>query len=91
MDINLHNEYTDNRKDSITSLLNFACTRELIIDYIAPGDAQGILLLIDIDNLKFLNEMLGFYFGDQVISSVALRGVRRRVPHGACRSAPHER
>lgn len=71
MDINLHNEYTDNRKDSITSLLNFACTRELIIDYIAPGDAQGILLLIDIDNLKFLNEMLGFYFGDQVISSVA--------------------
>ncbi len=71
MDSNIHNEYSDNRKDSITSLLNFACTRELIIDYIASGDVQGILLLIDIDNLKVLNEMLGFYFGDQVISSVA--------------------
>lgn len=71
MDIDLHNEYTNNRKDSITSLLNFACTRELIIDYIDTGNVQGILLLIDIDNLKVLNEMLGFYFGDQVISSVA--------------------
>lgn len=71
MDMNSQNEYTDSRKDSTTSLLNFACTREFVIDYISQGDVQGTLMIIDIDNLKILNEMLGYFFGDQIIASVA--------------------
>ncbi len=71
MDKNIQNDYADNRKDSTTSLLNFACTREFVIDYISQGDVQGTLMIIDIDNLKILNEMLGYFFGDQIIASVA--------------------
>ncbi len=71
MGIEMHNEFSDSRIDSTTSLLNFACTREFVIDYISQGDVQGTLMLIDIDNLKILNETLGYFFGDQIISSVA--------------------
>ncbi len=71
MDTNLQTEYSDNRIDAATSLLNYACTREFVVDYISQGDVQGTLLLIDIDNLKILNETLGYFFCDQIILSVA--------------------
>lgn len=71
MDTNMQNKYTDNRIDSTTSLLNFACTREFLIDYLSQGNVQGTLMMLDIDNLKILNEMLGYFFGDQIIASVA--------------------
>lgn len=71
MDVNTQNEYNDNRKDSATSLLNYACTREFVMDYISQGEVQGTLIVLDIDNLKILNETLGYFFGDQIIASVA--------------------
>ena len=58
-------------KDSITNLLNYAHTREYITEYISTQGAKGAVLMIDIDDFQKLNETLGYFFGDQIISSVA--------------------
>lgn len=70
----------DTQKDSITTLLNYAHTRENISEYIGQPGAAGAVLMIDIDNFQQLNESLGYIFGDQVIvavSKILLRTFRK--------------
>ncbi len=62
---------TDTQKDSITTLLNYAHTRESISEYISKPDAAGAVLMIDIDNFQQLNELLGYVFGDKIIVAVS--------------------
>lgn len=61
----------DTQKDSITALLNYAHTREAVSEYISEPEAEGVVLMIDIDNFQQLNESLGYVFGDQVIVAVS--------------------
>ncbi len=61
----------DLQKDSITGLLNYAHTREYVSEYLQEEGASGALLMVDIDNFQVLNETLGYFFGDQIIVSIA--------------------
>ena len=61
----------DTQRDSITTLLNYAYTREYVSEYISEPGAAGAVLMIDIDNFQQLNESLGYVFGDQVIVAVS--------------------
>ncbi len=58
-------------KDSITSLLTLTYTREDINEYAADTDVYGTFMLIEVDNLKQLNDMYGYSFGDQMIAAIA--------------------
>ncbi len=68
---NTYYKNIDSQKDSITTLLNYAHTREFVSEYLKQQDACGALLLVDIDNFQVLNETLGYFFGDQIIVSIA--------------------
>ena len=61
----------EKEKDSITALLNYAHTREYITEFLGEENPTGTVLLVDIDNFQILNETLGYFFGDQIIVSVA--------------------
>ena len=71
MKTDVQNSAIDMEKDSITTLLNYAHTREYIVEYIGEANAIGTALMIDIDDFQVLNETLGYFFGDQIINSVA--------------------
>lgn len=66
-------------RDSITSLLTLTYTREDINEYVAGTDANGTLILVEVDNFKLLNELYGYTFGDNMIAAVAkvLTGIFR--------------
>jgi diguanylate cyclase (GGDEF)-like protein len=63
----------DAQRDSLTGLYNNMTTHTLIENYLA-GEGAGLgnaLLVLDIDNLKEVNDTLGHKAGDRLIQSLA--------------------
>lgn len=58
--------------DSMTGLLNRGASERQIRDIIrANGEKGGILILVDMDNLKGVNDTLGHMEGDKAICAIA--------------------
>lgn len=60
-------------RDPLTTLYNKETTERLVNKFlkIEGADYQGILLLIDFDNFKGINDNLGHLFGDSVLRDVS--------------------
>lgn len=57
--------------DGLTGLMNRVAFAEKIQQFLTQEPAEGILLLIDIDNFKCLNDTKGHMAGDQVLRDFA--------------------
>ena len=74
-------------RDSLTGLLNKKSTEERItasLEELGPVEGTGCLIMLDLDNFKKINDMMGHIFGDAVLSSVAqlLRATYGECPVG---------
>lgn len=60
--------------DLLTGLYNKIATEKLIKNYIAQNpDGRGLLILLDLDNFKKINDTLGHGFGDEVLQYLGMR------------------
>ncbi len=60
--------------DLLTGVLNKLATESKIKEYIASNpSAHGVLILIDVDNFKKINDKMGHAFGDEVLRNLGLR------------------
>lgn len=61
------------RKDSLTKIYNSAACREMV-DGVLSGakDNELVLMILDIDNFKHINDTLGHFYGDQCLQSLAI-------------------
>ncbi|OON91822.1 MAG: hypothetical protein ATN32_02200 [Candidatus Epulonipiscium fishelsonii] len=59
-------------RDGLSGLYNKVTTEKLISEHLSNG-GEGILIMIDIDNFKGINDNLGHDFGDYVIKDVAYK------------------
>lgn len=72
---------SDAHLDSLTGLYNrFGFTRRL--DQMIKNDTPLIMLYLDIDNFKNINDSLGHHIGDKVIKEVSVR-LKRLLPQQA--------
>lgn len=58
-------------RDGMTGLYNRSTAEELIREKLADGTAQGIFMILDLDQLKVINDSYGHSAGDKAIISVA--------------------
>lgn len=67
------------RRDSLTGLLNKAAARQMVETCLAAGEAPGVLLMIDLDKFKGINDRYGHLAGDAVLADTAaqLKGLFR--------------
>jgi len=68
--------------DTLTGLHNRACFERALIE---PSQAGSALLLIDIDDLKIVNDTFGHGTGDSLIRIIANRLAEAAMPHRAFR------
>lgn len=61
------------QRDPLTNLYNKAATRELVTDLIneSSGEGNHVLLIIDVDDFKNVNDTYGHLCGDTLLSDVA--------------------
>lgn len=59
------------RKDSLTQVLNKEAIIEEIENYIFENESAGAFWIIDIDNFKLFNDLLGHIYGDEALVVVA--------------------
>lgn len=57
--------------DSLTKLLNAGTTRRLGEEYLAEGDKNCALIVIDVDDFKQINDQFGHMVGDRVMCCAA--------------------
>ena len=58
-------------QDGMTGLLNRATTEKRVRDILSHSTDRGILILLDLDDLKNINDLFGHSEGDRAIRSVA--------------------
>lgn len=58
-------------KDSLTGLLNAGTTRRLGEEYLAEGEKNCALIIIDVDDFKQINDRFGHMVGDRVMCCAA--------------------
>lgn len=65
-------------RDSLTKLLNKQTAHEKVVQYLnsAPESASCVLLIIDVDNFKHVNDQYGHMVGDSVLTKCA-REIKR--------------
>lgn len=61
------------QKDFLTGLLNRKATESLVSSHLAAGAGNFVLMLLDIDRFKAVNDHLGHPFGDAVLAETAAR------------------
>lgn len=59
------------QNDPMTSLPNRRAFNEILTKILADDNAEGAVILIDIDNFKGINDTLGHLFGDEVLKEVS--------------------
>lgn len=70
--------------DTITGMLNFNGVKEEINEYIRNYQKDGnyILLNIDVDNFKNINQHMGYHFGNAVLKGIA-DNIKKSVPENS--------
>ena len=58
-------------RDPLTNILNRSAFEELVTHYLREPDRHGILMLLDVDNFKDINDQLGHLEGDQALKQVS--------------------
>ncbi|MGN0307130.1 MAG: GGDEF domain-containing protein [Lachnospiraceae bacterium] len=57
--------------DALTGVLNRAALEEMIINTLREKNGEGVLLILDIDGFKRVNDVLGHPQGDKVLKTIS--------------------
>jgi len=63
----------ENMRDPLTKLYKIDYTKELVDKFLAEQDKTEFagMLIVDIDNLKIINDQMGKTFGDEILRNIA--------------------